>query len=57
MCRCKFLALNYIYVYTLKDGYEVFWSFAVKVKTAKTPLEIESYMSIVKSKNCNSHAF
>lgn len=37
-CRCRFLALKYIYVHTLKDGYEVSWSFAVKVKIAKTPL-------------------
>lgn len=54
LCRRQFLALKYIYVHSLKDGYEVSWGFAVKGKIAKTPLEILSYMSIVKSENCNS---
>lgn len=53
-CRCNFLALNYIYVHTLKDGYKVSWGFAVKMKIAKAPLEILSYMSILKSENWNS---
>lgn len=52
--RRQFLAFKYIYVHTLKDGYEVSWGFAVKGKIAKTALEILPYMSAVKSENCNS---
>lgn len=39
-CRCHFLALKYINVHTLNNGYAVSSGFAVKVEIAKTPLEI-----------------